>query len=395
VLPPVSAATTWYVDDSGGADFSTIQDAVNASADGDTIIVRDGTYSENVLVNKSLTIQSENGSGSTTVARPSGPLADHRFAVSADYVTISGFTLKGGITDCGKAGVGLIGVAYCNITDNVAINDSYGIRLLSGSNNNSITNNLLRENYKGIELSGASNDNLILENNASSNADYGIWIESSHRNIVTHNIVSRAEGGGNIFLLGSNSNSITYNTISLANAESGGWVGIMVQSGADNRIYLNNFIDNGFNAATAYIDGNIWNSTEPVEYTYNGTTYESYLGNYWDDYAGNDTDGDGIGDTPYNIYKSTDYDYYPLMAPIAQYFGAPEVCGDVNTDGKLTLGDGRLVYLHVIYGDDEYPLANPWAADVNDDGKITMGDGRLVYLHVIYGAGEYPLECGS
>jgi hypothetical protein len=32
---------------------------------------------------------------------------------------------------------------------------------------------------------------------------------------------------------------------------------------------------------------------------------------------------------------------------------------------------------------------------VNTDGKITMGDGRLVYLHVIYGAEAYPLECGS
>ncbi len=43
---------TWYVDDSGGADFTTIQAAVNAATDGDTIIVRDGTYPENVVVGK-------------------------------------------------------------------------------------------------------------------------------------------------------------------------------------------------------------------------------------------------------------------------------------------------------------------------------------------------------
>lgn len=34
---------------------------VNNASAGDTIIARDGTYTENVDVNKSLTIQSENG----------------------------------------------------------------------------------------------------------------------------------------------------------------------------------------------------------------------------------------------------------------------------------------------------------------------------------------------
>jgi hypothetical protein len=69
------------------------------------------------------------------------------------------------------------------------------------------------------------------------------------------------------------------------------------------------------------------------------------------------------------------------------------ICGDVNNDDKVTMGDGRLVYLNAIYGDDTCPLANPWAADVNCDGKITMGDGRLIYLHVIHGEVAYPLGC--
>ncbi|RCV64419.1 hypothetical protein C5S53_09010 [Methanophagales archaeon] len=52
-----------YVSD----DFSTIQDAVDAAYLNDTIIVRDGTYIENVDVYKRLTIRSENGSDSTIV----------------------------------------------------------------------------------------------------------------------------------------------------------------------------------------------------------------------------------------------------------------------------------------------------------------------------------------
>ena len=44
------SAKTWYVDDSGGADFTRIQDAIDAATDGDTIIVREGTYNENVAI---------------------------------------------------------------------------------------------------------------------------------------------------------------------------------------------------------------------------------------------------------------------------------------------------------------------------------------------------------
>ena len=35
-----ASATTWIVDDDGGGNFTKIQDAINASADGDEIIVR-------------------------------------------------------------------------------------------------------------------------------------------------------------------------------------------------------------------------------------------------------------------------------------------------------------------------------------------------------------------
>ena len=58
-----SAATIYVPDDQG-----TIQSAVNAANSGDTIIVRDGTYNENVDVNVAhLTIRSESGSANCIV----------------------------------------------------------------------------------------------------------------------------------------------------------------------------------------------------------------------------------------------------------------------------------------------------------------------------------------
>ena len=68
IAPIVKAPTTWYVDDvpgSGGPgdppeDFTSIQDAINASIDGDTVFVYNGTYYENVGVGKTINLTGEN-----------------------------------------------------------------------------------------------------------------------------------------------------------------------------------------------------------------------------------------------------------------------------------------------------------------------------------------------
>ncbi|CAD6492330.1 MAG: hypothetical protein CHKLHMKO_00254 [Candidatus Argoarchaeum ethanivorans] len=83
VFVPTISATDICVPDN----YATIQSAVNAANDGDTIIVRDGTYNENVDVSKRLTIRSENGYGSTTVQAASS--SDHVFNVTVDYVNIN------------------------------------------------------------------------------------------------------------------------------------------------------------------------------------------------------------------------------------------------------------------------------------------------------------------
>jgi hypothetical protein len=78
----VSAATTRYVNPG-----DSIQDVVDVADPGDTVIVRDGTYTENVEVNlENLTLRSENGSAFTTVVAAIN--TSDVFLVTANSVTI-------------------------------------------------------------------------------------------------------------------------------------------------------------------------------------------------------------------------------------------------------------------------------------------------------------------
>jgi hypothetical protein len=167
----ISAATIYVPDD-----YSTIQQAVNAASPGDTIIVRDGSYTENVDVNKQLTIQSEHGSASTIVQANNSN--DHVFEVTVDWVNISGFTVQGA-TGLGKAGIYLeTGVDHCTISGNNASNNEYDIHLSFLCNYNTITNNIA-----WLFMYGLCNYNTIT-NNTASNAPYGIYLGSRSNNNI-------------------------------------------------------------------------------------------------------------------------------------------------------------------------------------------------------------------
>jgi len=252
----VSSAKTIYVPD----DYENIQWAVDNASAGDTIIVRDGVYYENVFVDKQLKIKSENGSANCVVN--AADLYDDVFYITADYVEISGFTIKG----AEDAGINLFEGDYCIISNNSIKNNYWGINLHYSNNNTISGNSIIENNVNGIYIWG-SNNNTISENNIENN-ECGIQIGSSNKNII----------------------------------------------------YLNNF-KNNTNHVYSYASTNIWNSTEMITYKYKGKQYTNYTGNYWSDYTGSDTNGDGIGDTPYSIYG--DKDYHPLMKTFENYF-APE-----------------------------------------------------------------------
>ena len=203
--------TGWWRD---GGDFNAsntpIQHAVDNATVGETICVKDGTYNENVDVNKRLTIRSENGTANCIVNASNSN--DHVFHVTADYVNISGFTVQNA-TVGGKAGISLYRVEHCNISDNNASNNYYGIWLYDSSNNNTLTGNNASYNDEfGIWLRDSSNNNTLTGNNASYNDLKGIFLSlSSHYNNLTNNTATSNNKDG-IFLEYSDHNRLIGNT---------------------------------------------------------------------------------------------------------------------------------------------------------------------------------------
>ena len=226
-------AATIYVDPG-----VLIQDAVDAANPCDTIIVRDGTYPENVDVNvNNLTICSENGSASTIVHAANQD--KHVFKVNADYVNISGFTVENAI-GYRKAGILLrSGVDHCNISDNIASNNYNGV-ILYESCDNIITGNTASNNEcSGIGLLNNSSNNTIIGNTANNNKRAGIGLNiSSNNNTITGNTVSSNKVGIHL-------NLSSYNTLTNNNASNNVQFGIWLRRSPYNTLRGNVMDHNG------------------------------------------------------------------------------------------------------------------------------------------------------
>lgn len=261
-----TSAKDIYVDDSGGADFTHIQDAIDYANISDTIHVASGTYHENLIINKTLILS---GAGFETTFISGADSSDHTIRITGNNVVISGFCIDNAIAKVNEFQCVFIEKAdFCTIYNNKIKQGHLGVYLLGTTsdncNNNVISSNIIENNYIGIRLR-ISHDNTINQNTVQS-CEFGVYIYQSNANqIFENNIINNIEG-------------------------------IHLLTATTNILYKNDFDDNPSGNA---IDSsaNKWN--------YNNQ------GNYWDDYNDYDDDEDGIGDNPYVIDEDS-VDYYPL-----------------------------------------------------------------------------------
>jgi parallel beta-helix repeat protein len=146
------AQTTWTVDQNGGGNFNAIQPAIDYSGvvNGDTILVMDGTYVENInFQGKEITLRSENGPGAAIIdGNQSGTVVVFENG-EGNGAVLDGFTVTNGQSG-GGAGIYVRGSSSPTITNNVisnnaAIDDGGGL-FCDPSTAPLLTNNTIADN---------------------------------------------------------------------------------------------------------------------------------------------------------------------------------------------------------------------------------------------------------
>jgi nitrous oxidase accessory protein len=276
-------------------DYSTIQSAINNAGEGDTVYVKKGTYIENPVVNKSISLIGENRD--VTVIDVTAGLK-----VERDNVTITGLTIYDG-----WQGITLFS-NYSKISGNKITDTQYGIVLLS-SQNNTITENLLQSIGLSAAIQLSYSNNNLLKNNVIESCTEGIQLRAgSSHNVVLENVITDCQDVA-IRLLAEysppryynpNGNTIMRNNISNSRC------GTSVYGSSSNVISKNNYVNNTIQ----------FSANEDYYLTWGGSrSINDITQNYWSDYNGTDANKDGVGDIPY-VIDANNRDTSPLISPI-------------------------------------------------------------------------------
>lgn len=328
--------------------FKTIQSAINAAQNGDTVLVYPGIYKErNIIIEKSIVLKG--------IDFPvlDGENKHEIISIRARNATIDGFKLHhSGRSEIRDIGAIMIYDSYkVTAINNVLDDTNFGVYVQNSSSctikNNSITSygknevqsgngincwksdsliiigNKIRGHRDGIYFEFVTNS-LVWRNISTKNIRYGIHFMFSHHDTYIGNVFEENESGVAVMY----TNHIRmYNNYFLNNWGDAAY-GILLKDITDSDISGNHFTKNtvalhmeGCSRINLYkniFSNNGWAvkiqaSCDNNDFTKNnfmGNTFDigtngslvlnTFNGNYWDKYEGYDLNRDKIGDVPYH-----------------------------------------------------------------------------------------------
>jgi len=419
-------AGSWFfcIDDSSAEsvivvpdNFPTIQAAINNANEGDTILVKNGTYFERLVIPKSLNVIGT-GALSTVIESPGG---GHTVEISAgaNNVVFEGFTLKG--TDSFLWSGIYIARSLNNIVrDNIIVNHRYGIRIYDSSGNILKNNNMSHNKYNlvvwGLLLSHFLHDidssnvvngrpvyywvnqqNKIVPKDAGyvalvnslnitvkelnlSNSLAGVLLAYTDNSIITGVTSFNNERG--LYLVSSHYNNFVNNNVS-----GNSWIGISTVSSRGNRI-LGNIISRnlgsgirlshsfpilGYYSESNTISGNtVENNVDGVylEESFNNKVSDNKIinntnsGIYVDGSSSNIFWGNTVADNKYNVWIPASppsanewYADYPVGGNFWSSHVGVDVLSGANQDQPGSDGIIDVPYVVDQNNIDKYPLA--------------------------------------
>lgn len=329
----------------GAAGHPTIGSALEKAADGDTIVVQKGIYSEHVEITRSVRLEGHDrpvidGSGKGTVV-----------TIKAPDVVLRGFVIRnsGDLLAAENSGLLASGVRPL-IEDNRFENVLFGVHLSRASGgtlrNNSFSGKMLEPSRRGDLIRVWYSDDVVIDNNRTERGrDVVLWYSKNlsvrgndfregrygvhfmycrNADVENNHLVGNSVGA---YLMYSEGLKLRGNTVSDNRGPSGFGIGFKDMKNAliENNVIASNrvgfYMDGceamqcranivahntiGFNlmptaARNRFLGNNVIDNGEQV--LVDGSSARSvndWGGNYWSDYRGFDADRDGIGDIAY------------------------------------------------------------------------------------------------